>query len=44
YTSEAERTTAYTAWLHHYNHHRPHTGIGGQVPSGRVHNLTGKYT
>ncbi|MBD0024600.1 MAG: IS481 family transposase, partial [Gordonia sp.] len=34
----------YTAWLHHYNHHRPHTGIGGQVPSDRVHNLTGKYT
>ncbi|WP_161927195.1 IS481 family transposase [Gordonia crocea] len=44
YASEAEREAAYTAWLHHYNHHRPHTGIGGQVPSDRVHNLTGKYT
>ena len=43
YASEAEREAAYTAWLHHYNHHRPHTGIGGQVPSARVHNLTGKY-
>ncbi|GAC58714.1 putative transposase [Gordonia hirsuta DSM 44140 = NBRC 16056] len=44
YASEAEREAAYTAWLHHYNHHRPHTGIGGHVPSARVHNLTGKYS
>ncbi len=44
YASEAERANAYTAWLHHYNHHRPHTGIGGQTPSARVHNLTGNYS
>jgi len=44
YRSEAEREAAYTDWLHHYNHHRPHTGIGGTVPSARVHNLPGKYT
>ncbi len=44
YTSEAERTAAYESWLHHYNHHRPHTGIGGTVPSARVHNLSGKYS
>lgn len=44
YTSEDERAAAYETWLHHYNHHRPHTGIGGQTPSERVHNLTGKYT
>ena len=31
-------------WLHYYNHHRPHTGIGGLTPSARVHNVTGKYT
>lgn len=43
YASETERTTAYKTWLHHYNHHRPHTGIDGQTPSDRVHNLTGKY-
>lgn len=43
YASEAERAAAYETWLHHYNHHRPHTGIGGQTPSARVHNLTGKY-
>lgn len=44
YTSEAERAAEYPAWLHHYNHHRPHTGIGGQTPSDRVHNLTRNYT
>lgn len=44
YAHEAERTAAYQAWLHHYNHHRPHTGIAGLVPSARVHNVTGKYT
>ena len=43
YASEAERAAAYETWLHHYNHHRPHTGIGGQSPSARVHNVTGKY-
>lgn len=43
YVSEAERTAAYETWLHYYNHHRPHTGIGGQTPSARVHNVTGKY-
>jgi transposase InsO family protein len=44
YASEAERAAAYQTWLHDYNHHRPHTGIGGQTPSDRVHNLTGKYS
>lgn len=43
YATEDERAAAYDAWLHHYIHHRSHTGIGGQVPSARVHNLTGKY-
>lgn len=44
YTSQTQRETAYQAWLHHYNHHRPHTAIDGQTPASRVHNLTGKYT
>jgi transposase InsO family protein len=44
YTSEAARTADYAAWLHHYNHHRPHTGIGGAVPSDRVHNLPRNYS
>ncbi|QEO08685.1 IS481 family transposase [Protaetiibacter larvae] len=42
YSSEATRSATYADWLHHYNHHRPHTGIGGLVPAARVHNLTGK--
>lgn len=42
YDSDEARAATYDTWLHHYNHHRPHTGIGGQVPSARVHNLTGK--
>jgi transposase InsO family protein len=42
--SDAARTATYPNWLHHYNHHRPHTGLGGQTPSDRVHNLTGNYT
>ena len=44
YASDAARTATYADWLHHYNHHRPHTGLGGQTPSDRVHNLTGNYT
>lgn len=43
YDSEEARGATYDAWLHHYNHHRPHTGIGGLTPSDRVHNLTGNY-
>jgi transposase InsO family protein len=44
YDSDEARAADYGAWLHHYNHHRPHTGIGGQTPSDRVHNLTGNYS
>jgi transposase InsO family protein len=44
YTSDQARADTYDAWLHHYNHHRPHTGIDGAVPSDRVHNLTGNYS
>jgi transposase InsO family protein len=44
YASDEARAATYQDWIHHYNHHRPHTGIGGAVPSDRVHNLTGKYS
>lgn len=44
YTSDEARAATYGDWIHHYNHHRPHTGIGGAVPADRVHNLTGNYT
>ncbi|MBV2367252.1 IS481 family transposase, partial [Streptomonospora nanhaiensis] len=42
YTSEAQRREAFTGWLHHYNHHRFHTAIGGP-PASRVTNLSGRY-
>lgn len=44
YLSETARQATYQEWIHNYNHHRPHTGIGGLVPSARVHNLTGNYS
>jgi transposase InsO family protein len=43
YLSEAARSATYADWLHSYNHHRPHTGIGGLAPADRVHNVTGNY-
>jgi transposase InsO family protein len=43
YRSDDARSKTYASWLHHYNHHRPHTGIGGKTPASRVHNLTGNY-
>ena len=44
YISEAERAASYPDWLHAYNHHRTHTGIGGKTPISRVHNLPGNYS
>ncbi|WP_374061399.1 integrase core domain-containing protein [Salinibacterium sp. NK8237] len=43
YRSDEARAAEYPTGLHHYNFHRPHTGIGGQTPSDRVHNLSGNY-
>lgn len=42
--SEEERADHYPRWLHHYNHHRPHSGIDGMVPAARVRNLVGNNT
>jgi transposase InsO family protein len=44
YSSEQARINAYPDWLHHYNHHRPHTGLRGRSPIERVHNVSGKNT
>ena len=44
YLSDDARAATYADWLHSYNHHRPHTGIGGLVPAEWVHNVTGNYT
>ena len=44
YLSDEHRAATYNEWLHDYNFHRPHTGIGGLTPGQRVHNLTGNYS
>jgi transposase InsO family protein len=43
YSSESARRNALPAWLHFYNHHRPHTAIGKLPPVSRLNNLTGHY-
>jgi transposase InsO family protein len=42
YQSESARRAALPAWLHIYNHHRPHTAIGGKASASRVPNLSGQ--
>jgi transposase InsO family protein len=45
YRSESARRAALPAWLHFYNHHRPHTAIGRIPPIARLSsNLPGHYT
>jgi len=36
-----ERNQALEVWLHYYNHHRPHSALGGQPPVTRLNNLVG---
>ena len=43
YGSESARRKALPAWIHHYNHHRPHTATGKRPPITRLTNLTGQY-
>jgi transposase len=44
YSSEHARRKALPAWLHHYNHHRPHTATSGRPPITRLTNVPGQYT
>jgi transposase InsO family protein len=44
YGSDAARAATYQAWIHDYNHHRPHTALEGHSPIDRVHNVRGKNT
>ncbi|MBM0276738.1 IS481 family transposase [Micromonospora tarensis] len=44
YSSEHARRAALPAWLHHYNHHRPHTATKGQPPITRLTNVPGQYS
>jgi transposase InsO family protein len=41
YPSSADRATDMPAWLHWYNHHRPHAGISALTPAARLNNLLG---
>ena len=43
YNSESARREAMPAWIHNYNHHRPHTAIGKVPPISRLTNLPGQY-
>ena len=42
FMSNDERLATLPAWLHAYNCHRPHTGLGGLVPMDRLNNVPGK--
>ena len=39
YNSHHQRTAALPHWLNHYNTTRPHSSLGGQPPTSRVHNV-----
>jgi transposase InsO family protein len=41
YRSHRQRNAALPHWLHHYNHARPHSSLGGRSPISRVHNVRG---
>ena len=36
YRRSTERTAMLKRWIHHYNWHRPHQGIGGLAPMSRL--------
>jgi transposase InsO family protein len=44
YPSETARRIALPAWLHDYNHHRPHTAIGRAAPITRLTNVPGQHS
>jgi transposase InsO family protein len=44
YHSENARRAALAGWLHQYNHHRPHSAVGGQPPITRLDNLAGHHS
>ena len=44
YASNRARLEALPAWLHGYNHHRPHTALGGQSPMQLLNNLPETHT
>jgi transposase InsO family protein len=43
YRSENTRRAALAGWLHQYNHHRPHSALGGLPPITRLDNVAGHH-
>lgn len=44
YSSSEQRSQALTAWLHHYNHHRPHSALAGSPPATKLNNFLSRDT
>ena len=44
YNSESARLAALPAWVHEYNHHRPHSAIGKHSPITRLDNQAGHHS
>jgi transposase InsO family protein len=44
YQSSEQRSQALEAWLHHYNHHRPHSALAGLSPAATLNNVLGRDT
>ncbi len=44
YQSSEQRSQALKAWLHHYNHHRSHSALGGIPPAQKLNSLFGRDT
>jgi transposase InsO family protein len=44
YRTDILRTRALDRWLHHYNHNRAHTALGGHPPMTRINNVPGQHS
>jgi transposase InsO family protein len=44
YHSNQARLAMLPAWLHHYNHHRPHRALNGRSPMQLLNNLPGTHS
>jgi transposase InsO family protein len=44
YLSNQARLQALPGWLHHYNHHRPHTALDGRSPMQLLNNVPKNYS
>jgi transposase InsO family protein len=43
YSTDSARMAALPAWIHEYNHHRPHSAVGKAAPITRLNNLAGHH-